>query len=90
MAKMCPCPSRHHSIPHWKFLLRCYDKFPYIIIYHQETNKDSTNTCSTIYFRVYRNVLCCNVHGIPPYEEQTICYKCSTDISSMTPVKVYT
>ena len=90
MAKMCTFPSQHRGIPHWKCALLCCDKCPGIIIPCQETNKDATNTCSSISFFVYRNLSCCAVHGIRPYEELTIFSMCYTDISSVTPGKVYT
>ena len=90
MATMCTCPSQHHALPHCKFVLSCCDKFPGISIPHQGTNTEAKNTCSTIYFHVYRNVSRCTVHGLRPYEEWTICSMCSTYLSSVTPVKVYT
>ena len=34
MAKMCPCPSQNHGLPHWKCVLRCCEKFPVISIPH--------------------------------------------------------
>ena len=87
MAKMCPCPSQHHGLPHWKYVLLCCDKCPGITIICKDTNKDEANTCSKICFHVYRNASHCTVRGIRPYEEQTICSKCSTDISYVTPEK---
>ena len=69
MAKTCPCTSQHHGIPHWKFILLFCEKYPGIIITHQEKNKYATNTCPTIRFHVYCNVSRCNIHGIHPYVE---------------------
>ena len=77
-------------MPHWKCVLWFCEKSPSINILHQETNKDTTNMCSKISFHVYRNLSRCNVHGIRPYEERTICSMCSTDLSSITPIKLYT
>ena len=85
-----PCPSQHHWIPHWKYVLRCCEKFPSISIPHQEKNTYATNTCSTISCHIYRNASCYNVCGIQPYKERTICSMCSTDLISITPGKVYT
>ena len=48
MAKMFPCPSQHHEIPHWK----CVLLLPGVSIPHQETNIDETNTCSTVCFLI--------------------------------------
>ena len=50
METMCPCNSHHHEITHWKCV------FPSLIIPLLETNKYTRNTCSTIYFHVYRNI----------------------------------
>ena len=89
MVKFCPCPSQHHGLPHCKCALLCCDKFPIIIIPHQETNKDATNTCSAIRFHFSRNVSRCNVNDIHTYEEQTICSMCYTDISFVRILKAY-
>ena len=90
MSTMCPCPSQHHGLPHWKCTLRCCEKFPGISIPHQETNKDATNMCSKIRFHAYWNLSRHIVHGIRLYEERTICSMCYTDLSSVTTSKVYT
>ena len=57
---------------------------------HQETNTYATNTCSTMRFHYYLNASRYNVHGIHPYEEQTTCSICSTDLSYATHGKLYT
>ena len=90
MATMRTCSSQNHGLPQWKYLLLYCDKLPSISMTCQETNKDSTNTCSTIRFCVYRNKSFFTVHGICLYEERTLCYICSTDLSSVTPRKLYT
>ena len=56
MAKMFPCISTHRGQPHWKCVLRCCDKLLSIFIPSQESNKDTTNICSTISFHVHKNV----------------------------------
>ena len=66
---LCPCPSQYHGIPHWKCVLRCFDKCLGISIPRQETNKYATKTCSTIQYHVYRNISRCTVHSIRPYKE---------------------
>ena len=50
------CNSEHYGIPHWKCVLRCFDKRPSIVLPSQESNKDTTITCPTILFHVYHNV----------------------------------
>ena len=36
MEKMCPCTYEHHGITHWKYVLRCCDKYPSIVLPSQE------------------------------------------------------
>ena len=55
-----------------------------------EKNKDAKNMCSTIRFRVYINVLCCNMHVQHPQEERNICYLCYADASYATTGKLCT
>ena len=38
MATMFPCPSQHHEISHWRYVLHCCDKFPRISMPRHETN----------------------------------------------------
>ena len=77
---MSPCISQHNGLTHSKYVLCCFE----------ETNIYATNTCSTIIFHDYQNVSRCTVHGIHPYQEQTIYSMCYTNISSVTPGRVYT
>ena len=90
ISKMCPGPSQYHGLPHWKYVLRCCEKCPGISIPCLESNKYESKMCSKIRFSVNRNVSRCTVHGIHPYEERTIYSLCYTDLSYVTPVKVYT
>ena len=36
---MCTYPQSDHALQHWKFVLQCCDKCPYINLPEQETNK---------------------------------------------------
>ena len=90
MSIICPCPSQHYGLTHWKYVLRYCDKCPGIITTRQKTNIDVTNTCSPISFHVCRNLSRCNFHGIRPYVERIIFSMCSTYLSYVTPEKVYT
>ena len=90
MAKMFPYTYKHHLIPHYKCVLRCYDKFPSIVLTSQEENKDTTNMCGTIIFHVYRNVSCCNAHSQRPYQERRTCSLCYTVPISDRNAKLYT
>ena len=87
MPTICPCTSHHHGLTHWKCVFICCEKCPGIITTHQETNKDTTNTCSIITLNVYCHVLLCNIYIIRPYEEQKICSMCFTDPNYVTPGK---
>ena len=90
MATIFTFHTQHYRLTNCKFLLHCCEKSPGISLSQQETNKDTTNTFSTICFHIHRNVSCFTVHGIRPYEEQTICFMCSIDLSSATSGTVYT
>ena len=37
-ATMCPYTQSDHALPHWKCVLRCCDKYPYINLPDQEKN----------------------------------------------------
>ena len=90
MSTMCTYNSKHNRPPHWKHVLRCCDKFPSIVLPSQEENKDTTNTCQTMIFYVYRNVSRCNVNDQHTYHERTICSLCPTVPISDSNDKVYT
>ena len=77
MAKMCTCTSKYHGLAHCKYVLRCCDKFPNIVLTSQDAKIYTTNTCSTIRFIIYRNVLYFTVHGRRPYNKQETCSMCS-------------
>ena len=66
MATFCTLTSAHHVFTHWKRVLRCCEKCPIIIIPSQESNGDTTNICTTISFKVYRNLSRSKLHGICP------------------------
>ena len=36
-ATICAYPQSDHALPHWKCVLRCFDDFPCINLYDQET-----------------------------------------------------
>ena len=90
MAIMSPFTSKYHGMPHWKWVLRCCDKCPSIVLPSQEENKDTTNTCPTIRFNVYRNVSFFNIHGRRQYHKGTTCSFFSTVLRSDRTAKVYT
>ena len=61
-----------------------------VLLYLIKIQIKAQKKCSTIRFHVYPHVSHCNIHGICPYEELTICSLCYTDLSSAIPGKVYT
>ena len=77
-ATICPRPYAHHVLLYCKCVLNCRDKCPNMVIPSQEVNRDTTNTCSKIYFYVYRNVSHCKLHVSCPYKELTTNSMCST------------
>ena len=38
-ATICPCNSVHHMLPHWKYVLCCYDKCTSMVIPSEEAIK---------------------------------------------------
>ena len=90
METIWPCNSKHHGILHRKYVLRCCDKCPSIVLPIQEANKDTTNMCPIIRFHVYRNVSRCTVHGRSPYQKWTTYSLCYTVMISDRTAKVYT
>ena len=90
MSTMCPCTSKHHRLPHFKCVLGCCGACPIIVLPSHEANKDTTSTCPTIIFHVYRNATCCTVHGRRPYHEQKTYSFCSTVSISDRTAKAYT
>ena len=68
MATMCPFPSQHHGMSHWKCVLICCKRCPILSITRLEINKDATSMCSKIRFYVYINVSHCTIHGQIPQE----------------------
>ena len=62
-----PCTSENHGLPHWKCVLRFFDKCPSITLSIQESDKYTTHTFSTICFHIYCNISRCTVHIRCPY-----------------------
>ena len=50
---MCTWTSKYHGLPHWKYVLRCWDMGKIIVPPGQYANKDTTHTGLTIRFHVY-------------------------------------
>ena len=90
MEKMSPCTYENHGIPQCKCVLCCFEKCPSIFLPIKESNKGTTNMCTTIRFHVYCNVLSCTVHRKSPYHEQKTWSLWSTVASSDSTAKVYT
>ena len=62
-ATMCTYPNSYHALPHWKYVLRCYAKFPCINIIDQETHKKHEEITPSIRFHIYHIIGRCTAHG---------------------------
>ena len=65
MAKETICAYSHsdHPLPHWKYVLRCCDKFPGINITDQETYDQYPDNSLLIRFHIYHIIARCTKHG---------------------------
>ena len=62
-AKTCTYPHSYHALPHWKCVLRCCDKCPYINFPDQETDIQYSETTPSIRFHIYHIIGCFTAHG---------------------------
>ena len=62
-AKMCAKSKSYHSLPHWKFVLRCCSQCPSINIPVQETDVKHPNPNPSISFHIYHMIARCKKHG---------------------------
>ena len=53
MARMCAYSQYHHTLPHWKCVLRCCAIFPRIYLQSEESDRHHSTTLPTIRFHVY-------------------------------------
>ena len=61
MATMCAYPPYQYSLPHFKFLLRCFSDFPHIHLPDQESDIHRYNVSPSIIFifiRIVTKIVC--------------------------------
>ena len=75
-AKMCTYPQYDHVFPHWKGVLRCCTKFPFINLTDQETDHHYSETTPSIRFHIYHIIARCPAHGRIPLNDRKICRMC--------------
>ena len=75
-AKMCTYPHSDHALTHWKFVLRCCDKCPYINLPDQETDIHYSETTPSIRFHIYHIIGSFTSHGRMTLKDKKICYMC--------------
>ena len=92
MAKstMCAYSQSDHALPHWKFVLRCCDKYRSINLPDQETDDQYPYTSPSICFHIYHLIVHCTKHGIPPLTDKKSCHKYQQDTASGQSTKIYT
>ena len=75
-ATICAYPQSEHSLPHWKYLLRCCNDCPCININDQEISKKHDETTPTIWFHIYHIIRRCAIHGRLSLKDKNICSIC--------------
>ena len=76
---MCAYPHSDHSLPHWKFVLQCCEKFPRKNIPDQEIDDQYSNTSPSIRFHIYHIIARCTKSDRIPLNEDKNCRKCKQD-----------
>ena len=89
-ATMCAYPQSDHSLPHWKFAMRCCAKCPSINLPDQETDDQYSNTSPYIRFQFYHIIAHCITHGRLPLNDNKMCPKCKQYSVSEQSTKIYT
>ena len=73
---MCEYPQYDHTLPHWKYVLRCCANCPCNNIPDQETDNQYSDTTHLIRFHIYHIIARCTAHGRIPLKDKNICRKC--------------
>ena len=84
-ATMCSYSKSDHSLPHWKFVLKCCAKCPSIHLPDQETYDQYPDTSPSIRFHIYHMIAHCTKHARLPLTDRKIWHKCQQDTT-----KIYT
>ena len=80
-ATMCAYPQSEHSLPHWKYVLRCCADCPCINIPDKEITRKHDETTPTIRFHIYHTIGRCAIHGRLSSKDKTICLMCKQESS---------
>ena len=59
-ATMCAYPQLDHALPHCKYFIRCYAKFPRVNLPDQETDDQYSDTIPSISFHIYHTIARCS------------------------------
>ena len=86
MAKVCSYPQSQHDFSNWKYVLRCCSNFPHIDIPYQESDRNQSNTSTSIHFHIYHLFVSCRLHRRRPGYEKKICRLCLQDLATVSPV----
>ena len=50
---ICASPPSQHELPHWKYVLRCCYNYPLIDFPFQESDRNNSNTSTSVSFHIY-------------------------------------
>ena len=89
-ATMCAYSQSDHTLPHWKFLLRCCAKCPSTNISDQETDYQYPDTSPSISFHIYHLISRCTKHERLPLTDKKCFCEYQQDTASGQPTKIYT
>ena len=89
-ATICVYPQSDHSLPHYKCVMQCCDKFPSINLPDQVIDDQYHNTIPSISFHMYHIIALCTTHGKLLLTDKEIVHKCKQDTASYQSTKIYT
>ena len=87
---MCAYPQSDHALSHWKCVLRCCSKCPFVNISVQETDDQYSNTRPSNRFHIYHIIAQCTAHGRLPLNDKKICNMSKQYYDSEQPTRIYT
>ena len=74
---MCAYPQSDHVLPHRKYLLRCYSKFPSVNLPDQETDDQYSETRPSIQFHIYHQIARFTTYGRLPLNDKKMYCMCN-------------
>ena len=87
---MCAYSQSYHTLPHWKYLLRCCSKYSCVNLPDQGTGYQYSDTSLSILFHIYLLIACCATHGRIPLNDKKHCRMCKQDSASEKSTRIYT